>query len=247
MPWEKPADLLKSPSLIILMSFTMTLLYTVYLTNLKAFYSNSQGSVHQNVFLTLFDRYWGMNNTVKSVYAIVAEFPDNRGCCRFECSLFIQYLYQQIHEQHECTTQRKKQLLLEKVCIISIPCSTCIMRLLMAGIIMGPVYGSLKIWLSTGIGVYISEENRGSQAVSMTAKRQCDREGRWAGKRERGRGWLQRDRDGERCGGSLSHTSTTCTGISPHLEHIYSNSGSPSTNATLCGLIFYPLFFLQKV
>lgn len=78
-------------------------------------------------------------------------------------------------------------MLLRKVCKLSLPCS--IMRLLMAAIMMGSVYGSLKIWLSTGSGVYVSEENRGSQAVSMTAQRQCDREGRWAGKkREQGEG-----------------------------------------------------------
>lgn len=77
-------------------------------------------------------------------------------------------------------------MLLKKLCMLSLPCS--IMRLLMAGIIMGPVYGSLKIWLSTGSGVYVSEENRGSQAVSMTAQRQCDREGRWAGKKGAGGG-----------------------------------------------------------
>lgn len=204
-----------------------------------------------------------MNNTVKSMIAIVADLPDNRGCCRSE-HYAIQYLYQQIHEQHECTTQRKNNWVFtmlviarpkarlsdmgaskvccwEKCASSSLPCS--IMRLLMAAIIMGSVYGSLKIWLSTGSGVYVSEENRGSQAVSMTAQRQCDREGRWAGKKgSRGRGWLKRDRDGERCGASLSHTSATCKGISPHLD-----SGSPSANATLCSLIFYPLFFLQKV
>lgn len=62
------------------------------------------------------------------------------------------------------------------------PCPRYIMGLLMAGIIIGPVYASLKIWFRTPTlrGIYVTEGNRrgfGSQAVSMTVQSQCDREG----------------------------------------------------------------------
>lgn len=58
---------------------------------------------------------------------------------------------------------KKYSVLLKKVpCMCTPPCPCYIMGLLMAGIIIGPVYASLKIWFRTPTvcGIYVSEENR---------------------------------------------------------------------------------------
>lgn len=58
-------------------------------------------------------------------------------------------------------------------CATASPCPCYIIGLLMAGIIIGPVYASLKIWfrVPTVCGIYVSEENR--RRVWITS-RFCD-------------------------------------------------------------------------